>query len=127
MQYLMERLANPTLPQPGQFEAVNPAKLIEAQIQRLVSARLGIDDHDAASLLDFGMPHVVEQGMLDQHALQRYAARLTSLIERYEPRLLRPHASIRPTGHVLTPFQLVVTGKLAANAEPEQFFFELPR
>jgi predicted component of type VI protein secretion system len=72
------------------------------------------------------MPHVVEQGLHEEQALQRYALRLTRLIVQYEPRLLHPKAAIRKTGQALAPFQLVVSGALAPDAAPTEFHFEVP-
>lgn len=126
MRYLLERLAAPPLPAHGQFEAASTATLVAAQIQRIVSARPVTLGPEGIGLLDFGLAHVVEQGLHEQQALQRYALRLTRLIARYEPRLLRPATAIRKTGQALMPYQLVVTGKLAPDAEPTEFFFELP-
>lgn len=126
MLFLLERLATPPLPALGQFEPTNTATLVAAQIQRIVSARPVAAPGDRTGLLDFGLAHVVEQGMQEHQALQRYAARLTRLILQHEPRLLRPVSTIRKTGHSFTPYQLVVTGTLAPDAEPTEFFFELP-
>ncbi|MGB9989825.1 type VI secretion system baseplate subunit TssE [Pseudoduganella rhizocola] len=125
MQYLLERLASPPLPALGQFESRDMAALVAAQIQRIVSARALVCG-GSVSLLDFGMPHVVEQGLHEEVALQRYAARLVRLIQQYEPRLLHPKAAVRKTGRALMPYELVVSGSLAPEAPPAEFVFEVP-
>lgn len=125
MLYLLERLAGVPLPALGQFETLDGAALVAAQIQRIVSARPVAQSGDGG-LLDFGLAHVVEQGVQEQQALQRYALRLTRLILQYEPRLLHPATTLRRTGSTLAPYQLVVTGSLAPGAEPTEFVFALP-
>lgn len=125
MQYLLERLASPPLSAAGQFEHSSTAALVADQIQRIVSAR-ALSHGGSVSLLDFGMPHVVELGLHEELALQRYAARLTRLIQQYEPRLLQPKTALRKTGQALMPYQLVVSGALAPDAPPTEFVFEVP-
>lgn len=125
MQYLLERLASPPLPALGQFETQELPALVAAQIQRIVSAR-ALACGGSVSLLDFGMPHVVEQGLHEELALQRYAARLVRLIQQYEPRLLQPKAAVRKTGRALMPYELVVSGSLVPDTPPAEFVFEVP-
>ncbi|ALU89495.1 hypothetical protein [Herbaspirillum rubrisubalbicans] len=125
MHYLLERLANPPPAGAGQCGMVDLRPLVGAQIQRIVSTHT-LASRNGTSLLETGLPHVVEQGVQEQLALQRYATQLTLLILRHEPRLLQPRTTIVATGLALTPYQLLVTGSLAPGADPEQFCFELP-
>lgn len=125
MDYLLERLARTPLAALGAFDSSATATLVAAQIQRIVSVRTVVSRGNV-SLLDFGLPHVVEQGVQEYLALERYALRLTRLILQYEPRLLQPRTAIRKTGLALTPYQLVVTGSLLPDAEPNVFYFDVP-
>lgn len=126
MQFLLERLANPPLSSPGQFEPFDLQAAIAAQIQRIVSARVVQAGDGKMSLLEFGMPNVVELSTNSKSELERYGSQLTRLIAQYEPRLLSPRVRVLPTGQPMTPYRIEVSGSLASREEPETFHFELP-
>lgn len=125
MQFLLERLAHPAPSSPGQFEPFDLRAAIAGQIQRIVSARV-VEGADHMSLLEFGMPNIVELSACSKSELERYGARLERLVMRYEPRLRGPRVQVQSTGLPLTPYRLAITGVLAAGGEPETFVFDLP-
>ena len=123
MQFLLERLAEtPSFSADRQFDL---RTAIAAQIQRLVSARV-LEMGNDLNLLEVGCANVVEVGVNNKLQLERYIARLTRLIARYEPRLLRPRVEIQARDDPLQPYRLVVKGSLSTTDEGEVFFFELP-
>lgn len=126
MQFLFERLANPPLPSPGQFESFDMSAAITSQIQRIVSARVVETAGGEMSLLEFGMPNIVEINANSKTQLEKYASRLARLIARYEPRLLSPRASVQATGNPMMPFRIVVSGELSEETESVVLHFEMP-
>lgn len=125
MPFLLERLATPSLSnsQPPFFDL---AAAVGEQIQRIVSARILETDDGALSLLEFGMPNVVDLSPNSKTELGRYGARLQQLIEHYEPRLLHPNVAVEQGGNALTPYRLVVSGTLMPGGDTHTFHFELP-
>lgn len=122
MFFLLERLAVPA----DEVRALDLETAVAAQVQRIVGARV-LESHDGElSLLEFGMPNVVDVGYNSKTALERYAIRLKRLIRHYEPRLLEPAVTVEPKAGTLSPYRLVVTGKLAPNGDARSFHFELP-
>lgn len=125
MQFLLERLASPQLPSAGQTDSFQLKTAVAAQIQRIVSARM-VESVGEPTLLEFGMPNVVELAMSSKSQLEQYGARLGRLIGRYEPRLLSPKVSVESTRDPLMPYQILVSGILASSHEVELFHFKLP-
>lgn len=126
MQFLLERLAAPPLMSMGQPEPFDMETAVAAQIQRIVSSRVVAAPGGDISLLEFGMPSVVELARNSRTQLERYAAQLARLIEHYEPRLRQPSVTIEPGRDALNPYRLVVSGSLAPDSEAAVFRFELP-
>lgn len=122
MVFLLERLATAS----SDAQAFNLEEAIAAQIQRIVGARLLESDNGEVSLLEFGMPNIVDVAYNSKTAMERYAARLKRLIAHYEPRLLHPKVSVEPTSNTLSPFRLVVSGMLALGGDTRTFLFDLP-
>lgn len=120
MYFLLERLAANGGTPPDLETAV------AAQIQRIVSARVLESPGGAMSLLEFGMPNVVDLPSNSKTALARYGARLQRLIERYEPRLIAPNVTVEPTDDGLSPWRLVVSGRLAQEGELLAFRVDPP-
>jgi len=119
MAFLLERLAAPL--QPFNLEAA-----VATQIQRIVGARVLESDEGEMSLLEFGMPNVVDIAYNSKTQMERYATRLKRLIARYEPRLLHPSVSVEATANAAAPYRLTVSGALQPNGEAHVFHFELP-
>lgn len=121
MYFLLERLAAN-----GGTPPVDLETAVAAQIQRIVAARVLESPGGAMSLIEFGMPNVVDLPANSKPALARYGARLQRLIERYEPRLIGPTVAIEPGGSTLSPWRLVVSGRLAEEGELLAFPVEPP-
>lgn len=126
MQYVLERLATPLRSSPEQPQSFDLETAVAAQIQRIVSARVLEQQNGEPSLLEFGMPNIVDLAQTSKSQLECYAARLAKLIMRYEPRLLHPSVTVEPTSNALMPFCLVVTGCLRPDADAQTFRFDLP-
>lgn len=125
MQFLLERLAaSPALPG-EQTVAFDLKAAVAAQIQRIVSARPMETSGGAMTLLEFGMPSVVELALGSKSQLERYAARLARQIAHYEPRLLHPGVTLEAAQGRLTPFRLVISGMLAPDGDIHVFRFDL--
>lgn len=122
MQFLLERLATTTQPP----QAFDLEAAVAAQIQRIVSARVLETPDGTMSLLEFGMPNVVELAQNSKGQLERYAARLARLIAHYEPRLLHSSVTVEQGPGPLMPYRLVVSGTLQPDGDVQTFFFELP-
>jgi len=122
MVFLLERLASP----PGQALAFDLEAAVASQLQRIVGARVLETGNGDLSLLEFGMPNVVDVAYNSKTAMERYAMRLKQLIKHYEPRLLYPNVSVEPTTNSTMPYRLVVTGTLTPGGDARTFFFELP-
>lgn len=75
MQFLLERLAQPAPSSPGQFVHFDLRAAIAAQIQRIVSARVVEASDGELSLLEFGLPNIVELSTFNKGDLEQYAAR----------------------------------------------------
>ena len=139
MQFLLERIAYATDPQTlsanaseacEQYAARNKAAVL-AQLQRIVacSRQLAASaDTEFASphLLNCGLPSTVDIAQNSQSQLERYALRLTRLITHYEPRLLEPQVIVDAARGVLTPYRLIVTGRIAHELDVQRFHFDLP-
>lgn len=121
MYFLLERLAAG-----GATPAFGLETAVAAQIQRIVAARVLESPDGAMSLIEFGMPNVVDVPYNSKTALARYGARLQRLIQRYEPRLLAPSVAVEPTNNTLSPWRLVVSGRLARDGELLAFRVEPP-
>ena len=122
MVFLLERLAAPA----GRPQAFDLELAVAEQIQRIVGARVLETSGGELSLLEFGMPNVVDAGYNSKTAMERYAMRLKRLIKHYEPRLLYPNVSVEQTTNSAMPYRLVVTGTLMPGGDTRTFFFELP-
>jgi predicted component of type VI protein secretion system len=123
MRFLLERLAETQhFGPPSQFDL---RLAVASQIQRLVSARV-VETGNDINLLELGTANIVELGANNKTQLDRYINRLTRLITRYEPRLLKPQVQIQASGNPLQPYRLVVNGTLPTADEAEVFYFELP-
>lgn len=139
MQFLLERFASSHWPSKKELDnpdissafAAQKTALTElkaaiaAQITRIVSARV-LDTEGELSLLEFGMPNVVELGTHNKGQLERYGARLARLISHYEPRLISPSVQVVATKNPLMPYRLVVSGSLTSATAAERFYFDLP-
>lgn len=125
MLFLLERLAHAAPALPGRHAPFDLRTAIAMQLQRIVSARV-VESADQMSLLEFGMPNVVELSTCSKSELERYGLRLERLVRRYEPRLLAPQVQLQSTGLPLAPYRLVVSGMLADAGAPESFTFDLP-
>jgi predicted component of type VI protein secretion system len=123
MVFLLERLAIPA----GQGPAFDLETAVAAQIQRIVGARVLETRGGEISLLECGLPNVVELAYNSKLELQRYAARLKRLIMHYEPRLLDADITLEDTSDRAAPYRLVVSGRLAPHGEARTFVFELPQ
>jgi predicted component of type VI protein secretion system len=121
MYFLLERLAAG-----GGTPACDLETAVAAQIQRIVAARVLESPDGAMSLIEFGMPNVVDLPYNSKTALARYGARLQRLIERYEPRLIGPGVKVEPSGSTLAPWRLVVSGRLAQEGELVAFRVDPP-
>lgn len=122
MVFLLERLATPA----GYAQAFDLEAAVAAQIQRIVGARV-LESHDGEmSLLEFGMPNVVDIAYNSKNRMERYAARLKRLIMHYEPRLLYPSVTVEETASSATPYRLLVSGTLTPGGDAHTFLFELP-
>lgn len=126
MQFLLERLAATPSLSMGQPEPFDMEAAVAAQIQRIVSSRIVAAPDGDISLIEFGMPSVVELAQNSRAQLERYAAQLVRLIEHYEPRLRHPGVAVEPGRDALHPYRLVVSGWLAPDSEIATFRFELP-
>ncbi|UXY17241.1 GPW/gp25 family protein [Chitiniphilus purpureus] len=127
MRFLFERLAGePPLPGGG-HEPFDAAAAVGAQIQRLVATRAWVAG-ERAGLLAFGMPQVTDLAMHSRTQMECYAARLTTLIREYEPRLIDALVSVEPTDNdAWNPWRLVVSGTLADSGQAHRFHFQLPQ
>jgi type VI secretion system lysozyme-like protein len=131
MRYLLERLAARPDTSGGRPEPFDLEAAVAAQIQRIVSARPRIPSAPTpggkTTVLEFGMPSIVEFAQGSKSQLERYAARLARLIRRYEPRLRHPSVTLEPVPSGLAPWRLVVSGVLGSDADAQAFRFELSR
>jgi predicted component of type VI protein secretion system len=126
MQFLLERLAQPAPASPDQVVPFDLRAAIAAQIQRIVAARVVEAADGELSLLEFGMPNVVELGAFSKNDLEVYGARLARLIARYEPRLQGACVRLESTGLPLAPYRLAVAGVLAGADAPPPVGVDLP-
>ena len=125
MQFILERLAARPITSSGQPDAFDLEAAVSAQIQRIVSARPVGKLSGEMTLLEFGMPNIVELAQDSKAQLEKYAARLLKLIKHYEPRLLQPSIALEDTSGKLTPYRLVISGVLMPDQESHPFRFEL--
>lgn len=126
MRYVLERLAARPITMGGQTEPFDLEAAVAAQIQRIVSARpTHAPGGQGTPLFEFGMPNIVEFAQGGKTRLDQYAARLTRLIARYEPRLRHPQVTVEPARDGMTPFRLVVTGTLAPDNDAYTVRFDL--
>ena len=125
MQFLLERLAASPAMLAGQPDAAELRTAVAAQLARIVSARPVETPSGDMTLLQFGMPSIVETALGSAAQLERYAARLTMLIAHYEPRLQHPSVTLEPVQGRLTPYRLVVSGTLAPDGDLHTFRFDL--
>jgi type VI secretion system lysozyme-like protein len=126
MHFLLERLAAPHRQGSPSFAQNDLLPAIAAQIQRIVSARVVQAADGQMTLLEFGMPNVVELTMNSKTQLERYAARLQRLITHYEPRLVQPRVTVENGTDAMMPYRLQVTGMLGAAGDAHTFHFDLP-
>ena len=124
MQYLMERLVNRADPTMGLAPPFDLADAVAAQLQRIVLCR---PDMAASGVRmdDFGMPSIVDEGT-GLRDLEAYGARLARAIARYEPRLRDVSLEWLASGRAMSPWTLVVRGRLVDGIELHAFRFDLP-
>jgi predicted component of type VI protein secretion system len=111
MRFLFERLTNHAPLEYGAPDRGALANAVTSQIQRIVATRPRAPG-DPNDLLAFGMLSAVDVSGNGTTALQRYAARLAQMIERFEPRLANVEIALVPGRNPLMPARLRVSGVL---------------
>lgn len=117
MQFLFERLFDPTRARHKDGSGFDLREAVRDQIQRLVWARTSGAGDEASNAIDFGLPSIVEIGQNNSSQLERYAQRLKRLIEHYEPRLGNVRIELEQMTNPLNPYRLRVEGVLAIDGE----------
>lgn len=117
MQFLFERLADAE-------KAIDIAEAVRQQVQRLVSIHVWEGDA-GLHLMNLGIAPVADVHNIDQ--LGQLAARVHTLIERNEPRLVVVRVDVDASTSHAHPARLVVTGRLRGEDEIRALTFELPR
>lgn len=126
MQYLLERLASAGERTPGPQPRFDLRAAVRDQIQRVVSSHfwpgpLGLE------LMGMNLRPLPGAGYACGPDVARYSAGIRELVLTHEPRLANVRVSVAATASALMPFQVVVTGQLQGQDEPDTFRFELPR
>ena len=120
MAFVLERLAARPSSATARIEALDESAAIRAQIQRLFAGRTS-SGHGASSVIEWGLPCVVEIGANDTLGLARYAEQARRAILRHEPRLKDVVVTVAPQDNVLTPFCLRISAVLVGSGEACRF------
>lgn len=118
MEFLFERLSRSPLRGDARLR-----EAVRKQLEWLVGSREWRAEEEGTALIEAAMPEPPSLGATEAD-IRRYALRLRRLIERWEPRLLGARVELIPTGRPLSPFRVVVTGRLDSGHPDDLVRFE---
>jgi len=106
MDFLFERLSPSPLPPEARLR-----EAVLRQLQWLVGSREWLAEQEGTALIDICMLELPSLPV-NRPPIRIWADRLQRLIALHEPRLKELRVELLPTGRVLSPYEIHVTGRL---------------
>ncbi len=122
MKFLFERLTQADAG-PNTKADFDVKRAVRHNIQRLLANRVAFDADAAPSILNCGLPSIVELSRDSQSTLERYAARIRRMLEYYEPRLKNLRVNIETDTTTASPYRVAITATLETADEIEEMYF----
>jgi predicted component of type VI protein secretion system len=126
MPYLLERLAQDPAAGAATREGFDLREAVRSQIQRVVSTHVW-PGATGLELMGIGLPQLNGFGYAQKDDIARYAGLIREQVVRHEPRLLGVSVMLQSLPSAAMPYKVLVSGRLADQAQAERFQFELPR